>query len=685
MSCKTIILLTFTLSVPLINFAQNDTINDNNIIEKIGEDYAEKTNQIIDYTSFAEGLDDIREHPVDLNKASPEDLKKIPFLTDIQINNLLNHIDKNGKLLSLYELQSIEGFDDETIQKILPYVKINTDDNIRKLRFSDIFHNSKNQLYFKYQEVLQKQKGYQSDDNTGTSSYPGSPAKLYTRYRMTIPNKLSLGITAEKDPGEEFFNGSQKNGFDFYSAHLFIKNSGFIKELAIGDYSAQFGQGLTLWNGFLYGSSSGIAFIKKNAGGLKPFTSCDENNFMRGIASTLKFSNVEATFFYSNHKIDANAFTDTTGAISFSSLQESGIHATQSQLKNKDAVGEEIAGSHLAWVSSKLTIGITGYRTLFDGNFQKTEKPYNFFEFSGNLNYNAGFDYNYIYRNMNFFGESSVSKSYGKATINGLLICPDRNLSFMILNRYYEVNYQSLYNNAFSQNTKNANESGTIMAVEFNPVAKCFYYGSYDVFRFPWLRYNIDAPSKGYEANSQLTIKPDKKTEMYIKWKRMSKQLNNSENPSHHTLIDCTRDSYRFHISYPASEYFTFRDRVELSIYNTNDTKSKGYLIYHEIIFKKFRSPLSFSFRYSLFSTDDYNSRIYSYESDLLYNYSIPFAYYSGMSCYFNVKYKISKGISAWIRLSNVHYTNRSTIGSGPEQIDGNNKTILKAQVRIEF
>ena len=63
---------------------------------------------------------------------------------------------------------------------------------------------------------------------------------------------MLVSFTGEKDAGEEFFQGSQKNGFDFYSAHLFVQGFGTIKQLAIGDFQAQFGQGLTFWSGLAF-------------------------------------------------------------------------------------------------------------------------------------------------------------------------------------------------------------------------------------------------------------------------------------------------------------------------------------------------------------------------------------------------------------------------------------------------
>ena len=63
--------------------------------------------------------------------------------------------------------------------------------------------------------------------------YLGSPWKLYSRYRFRYRQNISVGVTMEKDEGEEFFRGSQPQGFDYYSAHLFLRNIGPVKAVAV--------------------------------------------------------------------------------------------------------------------------------------------------------------------------------------------------------------------------------------------------------------------------------------------------------------------------------------------------------------------------------------------------------------------------------------------------------------------
>jgi len=209
------------------------------------------------------------QQPLNLNNASREDLDDLGLLNDIQISNLIDHIARNGKLISIYELQSIDGFDLATIRLILPYITVSGDIDNPKFSIRDMFKYGKHDIFLRYQQVIEEQQGYAASDSTTSenSRFPGSPMRLYMRYRFTYSNHISWGFTAEKDQGEEFFKGSQKQGFDFYSGHFFLHNIGHLKALAVGDYQAQFGQGLTFWSGLAFGKTADGTSLKRNATG----------------------------------------------------------------------------------------------------------------------------------------------------------------------------------------------------------------------------------------------------------------------------------------------------------------------------------------------------------------------------------------------------------------------------------
>jgi hypothetical protein len=301
-----------------IMLAQTKEDDKNKIIEKRIEYLVEDAEESdADYTTIFDQLSHFYNHPLNVNRAGLNDLEELGILTSIQINNLLAHIEENGKLMTLEELQTIEGFDADLIKLLLPFVKVSTDVDNAQLSFKELLKNGESQLFVRYQTILEQKDGFLPTTDSAlaaspNSRYRGSEPKMYTRYRYKYGRHLSFGFTAEKDAGEEFFEGSQKNGFDFYSAHLFIRNQGKIKQLAIGDYQAQFGQGLTYWSGRAFGKSADVMLVKRSAQGLKPYSSVDESRFLRGGGATFQFEKINVTAFYSYNKIDANVnLTDT--------------------------------------------------------------------------------------------------------------------------------------------------------------------------------------------------------------------------------------------------------------------------------------------------------------------------------------------------------------------------------------
>ena len=95
------------------------------VAKAIIEDFSDALPEEQDLTDLIEKLAYYKKHPLDLNNASPEQLKEINLLSALQINNIINHIKINGKLLDLLELQAIPGFDINTLEQLMPFVALN--------------------------------------------------------------------------------------------------------------------------------------------------------------------------------------------------------------------------------------------------------------------------------------------------------------------------------------------------------------------------------------------------------------------------------------------------------------------------------------------------------------------------------------------------------------------------------
>lgn len=666
------------------------------IIELVSENLETEN---LDFTTFLEDLNYFYAHPLNLNRATREDLQRLILLNAFQIEALLDHRRSSGKMLSIYELQGVSGFDPATIQALLPFVKVSDAFDRPSLRWSDIKSESTQEMFIRYQRVLEEMEGYSDISDSAlaaspNSRYLGRPERIFTRYRFRYLNNISVGVTAEKDAGEEFFNGTQRRGFDFYSAHAYFGNYGIVKHAIVGDYTVQFGQGLTYWTGLAFGKSADIRSIKRTAREIIPYASADENNFMRGAATTIELGSWEVTGFVSNKRVDANVTAvDTTAddeflVSEFSSFQNNGFHRTPGELDDKDAVTELNTGGHVRYVRDHFQVGATGVYTKYSGTAEPFSQLYRQFEPNESPFVVAGLDYQYLVGNVLGFGEVSQRLGEGTAFLNGAIVSLDPRLDISVLHRYFDPSYNSPRSNAISESSRNINEQGFY----FGMSAKLHKYwqlnGYFDLFEFPWLRFQADVPTRGKEYFAQLEFRPSKKFSSYVRYRFEDKHESFFQEDQPTSAIGLRhRQWYRLNWQYALSKTLTLRNRVEWLIVDLPEgDQQNGWMIYQDLIFKPaFPSRYQFKVRYALFDTDGYDSRIYAYEHDVLYSFSVPAYYNRGSRFYLIFGYDITRWSDLTIRFAQTYFSDRETNGSSLNTIDGRTRSEIKVQLRARF
>lgn len=619
--------------------------------------------------------------PLNLNYADAGLLQELRLLTPVQISNLLVYRKLFGNLINIYELQAIPGWDVYLIRKIRPYITVSEKIILAKSIGSRL-KNGEASLLLRATQMLEKSKGYLKDSG---SFYPGSPQKILLRYKYKFRNLLQYGFTAEKDAGEQFFKGKQKDGFDFYSAHFFVRNLGVVKSLAIGDFSVNLGQGLTQWQSLSFGKGAEIMNIKRQSDVLRPYNSAGEITFNRGMGITLQKRNWESTFFLSYHKVDANyEATDSFNYEDFvSSLQLSGLHRTASEVANKNAQGQFTTGGNINYSSERFHLGINAVHYEFDKYIHKREVLYNKYALSGKRTGNYSIDYSYTYRNFHFFGEAATDEGMDKAFVNGLAISAHSNVDMSFFYRKISRGYQSLYSSAFTENTNPNNESGFFTGINIRPTDFLRLDAYADFYRFPWLKYRTDAPTNGNDYMVQLTYKPNKEVRVYARYRAENKAINfNPHEAVLNPVIIRPRQSLRTQFNFKVNDQFTLRSRVENTWFDKKgDAPENGFITYVDLLYKPLLNPFSTNLRICYFETDGYNSRMYAFENDVLYSYSIPVFFDKGYRYYVNVNYDISVKLTAWMRFAQTIYHDKSSIGSGLDEIKGNKKTEIKMQL----
>lgn len=668
-------------------FAQTD---DELVIQEVIEYLLETSEEELDFTDLQQDLLGRIQRPINLNNADFEELIQLGFVTEPEALAIITHRNQMGSFLGTFELQAVSGLSTDKAKLLSRFVTCNEYMDEEKTTFKKVVNESNGEFILRYRTILQDQAGYQKD-SLGNSNYLGSQSQVFNRVSYRYKNKVSLGYTAEKDMGEQFFQGSQPNGFDFYSAHAYLSNLGVVKSLALGDYQLQFGQGLTIWSGLSFSKSADALNVVRRPRKVLPYRSVNENQFLRGAAVTLGIKKVDLSLFYSKKSVDGNLNEDSLDqqASYFTALQISGFHRTEAELADKNKIEEQVMGFNLETKVKDISIGLTSVQYDYTPALKKAYRPYQYHDFTGNKLNNTGAYYHGLLGKLYVFGETAINgfQASTLSSLNGFILPLSNYIELAAIYRYYSPEYNGIYYGPFREQSRAKNEMGlyTGVNVKFRDDLNLKLY--LDRFRFPWLRFQTDQPSRGLEYLAELQYRPSRKFEMYGRIKSQIKEQNlpGNENPLNQ-ITNHNNTHYRFQFRYKVNSTLTTTSRVEYATYKLSDsTSATGILLFQDLAFKPLEQPYSFIFRYAMFNVDDYVARIYTYENDVLYSYSIPAYQDQGIRFYGLMRLKVKRRVDLWLRYSQTSYFNRKTIGSGNEQINGNSRSEFKAQLRVKF
>jgi hypothetical protein len=254
------------------------------------------------------------------------------------------------------------------------------------------------------------------------------------------------------------------------------------------------------------------------------------------------------------------------------------------------------------------------------------------------------------------------------------------------MHRRYAKNYHSFFNQSVSEASNAVNESGFYSALSLKFDSKWDLFTYSDFFRFPWLKFRVNAPSSGYELFAQLNYRMNKKLSLSSRFKQQLREENSESILADSGLETVDKQNYRIEIRYSIDDRFSFRNRIEMVRYQKGNSKFElGFLNYQDIIYKPMSSRLSGNIRFGIFDTESFNSRIYAYENDVLYAYSVPAYQGKGVRFYLNARYTLTRGFDLWLRYSLTSYYDQNTVGSGDDKINGNKRSDARLQIRYQF
>lgn len=608
-------------------------------------------------------IEALRKHRLNLNQASQKDLLHLPGVSPWQAWQLLQYRKAFGDLLDVAELQAVPGWHPDMIRSLLPLVDIHSERRPLPL-VKERLAKGEHMLLFRFSATRTRDAlGAYAE---GREDWAGMPMAMLLRYRFQFRDLLQWGITMEKDAGERWFPGKWFRGPDFLSVHLAIRSIGPMRALLLGDYQVNLGQGLVQWQGMaaLMGNGAGSVFRKGQ--GLRAHRGTDEARFFRGVATEWGWRKTGLILFGSLARRDATFVEeDTVGGGAVSAIRWSGLHRTASERAGLGQLRIGSYGSSLYWDNGRWRVSWNLVGHWFDKNLQPAQAPHQLAGLSGRSWLNQGLHYQGNWGRVFLFGEVAATRRGAMAFQQGLLVTPSREVELALLVRHFSPRYRALQASAFAQQSAPANESGLYLGMTFRPYAAWQVDCWVDMARFPWLRYRVDAPSVRVDHALGLSWKPQK---MLILTQRASWSHRSQNMPIPGRPMPLPAPQYLFHyrfqVEYHPDRALRLIQRVDLTRAEAASGKSHGAMVSLDLNWQPPRQPLSYAARISWFDTDDYATRVYQMERDVLYLNSMAAFYRRGTRLYILVDLQMGAAWTAWVKWSWLIYAkNQSTVG----------------------
>lgn len=424
-----------------------------------------------------EQLLEIAANPINLNHTNADELSRLMFLSDEQIDAILLY-QYQQPFQDVYELQLIDCLKDYEIRNLLPFVYVGDTKEDKKLYFREIFHYANHEITLR-------------TDVRNIEDFEGDPMYAKLRYRFNYQNHIQAGVTIGRSTGVPW------EDID-YGGYIQLKDVGPMKTVVAGNYQASFGYGLVLGSPFKRGKSAYIQSTATTDEGLKKFTSVgDSYDYFHGVGATAKVSSwADVSAFYSLRK-------------------------------GKEEAWNHVVGMNATGRWNRLKVGVTAVETIEATNSsqfrERSQASYSLEvkrrEASGVMGVNARWNMGKV----NIWGEVATShgNTWGMGVITGVRYRPISDVNLLAIYRYYSPEFDNVYANSLCSWSRMKDEHGGYLGVEYNRLKDWQLSAFGDVWKtgFETMVQADFIPQKDYRMHTRFRVKrKDEKDTYSLRW-----------------------------------------------------------------------------------------------------------------------------------------------------------------------
>jgi DNA uptake protein ComE-like DNA-binding protein len=629
--------------------------------EDMEDSYAENTMEM---------LQERAEQPLNLNQTSREELEQLPFLTAQQVEDIVEYLNRYSPIRSVGELQMVKSLDYDTRQLLEYFVVVGPEKGKScwpKMR--DVLKYGKHSLTATGKIPFYERKG----DRNG---YLGYKYRHDLRYQFTYNDRIKVGLTAAQDAGEPLFTNGNSTGYDHYSYYFQLRHIGRLEALNIGMFRVQMGMGLVMNNGFNLGKLATLQSMGRSTHILTAHTSRSSANYLRGAAATVRIAKRwQVTAFASYRPIDATL--NSNGSVR--TIVTNGYHRTPTEMAKKHNTHQTDYGGSIGYRKGTLYANANVVFTHLNRqlNPMKANTPYRRYAIEGNNFLNISADYGYNNSRFSLAGETAINRQGAIATIHTISYRLNDALSVMALHRYYDKSYTALHANSFCEGSSVQNEHGIYAGVNWQPHRSLQLRWYADYAHFAWARYQVSVPSDAFDTMLSARWR-FKQWTFDGRYRLHVKQRDNSEK----TRVE-NRTEHRIHLlaGFTASQRLQLVTQADGILVNFVGSNSRGYIVSEQAQWQW--RWLRINAHAAYFHTDNYESRLYQYERSVQHDFSYPMYYGHGLRYALMAFANIGSHLKASAKLGVTDYFDRSTIGSGLQQINRSAMTDLTLQLQV--
>ena len=560
----------------------------------------------VDFEQLQTDLYALHESPIDLNNTSDEELSQLYFLSPQQIDDILMYADRHP-FESLYELRMIPSLTDYEIRDLLPFVKITRSRNHETTTIfpKEVFTHADHELLTRV-------------DARNIEGYSGDPIYTQLRYRFDYRRRVLFGAQLRRPAG------GLAQDLE-YGAYLQLSDiAPHLHTLVAGNFQASFGQGLVLAPVFHSGKSMYVTSVGQQTNGLRYYSSVDGEG-LHGTGATLRWNRGKTT------RLD--------------------VSALYSMKRANDSTWHHLVGANLTLRHKRLEVQLTAIENIWSDSIHPYRNAkYNQHYFRGRNQAVLGASFRYNHGWFDVFGEfaAAQNQNWGFGTMVGSRFYPTNGVSLVALYRYYSPWFDNALGYAFSETSRINDENGGYIGIELSRWKNWHISGYGDVFYFSGYKYGLGDATKtiGYDALIDIRyngISSSRNNDWYISLRARAKQKGISTYAARLTF-DWQQGGWSLRTTADAN----YVQSYGISLAQDIAYDFTPYTLHH--------TPLSIRLRLQGFDAREWNNRIYCYEHDVLYAFSIPAVYGLGGRAYVCLRWQIIPQLALYFRLSETVY-----------------------------